>query len=98
MVPLVFYTMLRRWTTKRVEEKWPHRPLVGDEDTDEEQDDVAHDLREIMVHASSQKHAIEVILLRMPPLARTPNLRKFGEFRRLLGSETCVGRKREPQM
>ena len=31
MVPLVFYTMLRRWTTRRSEEKWPHRPLAGDE-------------------------------------------------------------------
>ena len=49
MVPLVFYTMLRRWTTRRSEEKWPHRPLAGDEDTDEEQDDVVADLAEIMV-------------------------------------------------
>jgi len=31
VVPLVFYTMLRRWTTRRSEEKWPHRPLAGDE-------------------------------------------------------------------
>ena len=49
VVPLVFYTMLRRWTTRRTEEKWPHRPLAGDEDTDEEQDDVVADLAEIMV-------------------------------------------------
>lgn len=32
-VPLVFYTMHRRWTTKRpVQEAWPHRPLVGEEE------------------------------------------------------------------
>ena len=60
VVPLVFYTMLRRWTTKRTEEKWPHRPLAGDEDTDEEQDDVVEDLQEIMVQAGSQGHQIEV--------------------------------------
>ena len=31
-VPLVFYAMLRRWTTKRpVQDYWPHRPLAGDE-------------------------------------------------------------------
>ena len=59
MVPLVFYTMLRRWTTKRAEEKWPHRPLAGDEDTDEEQDDVVTDLQEIMVSAGSASRQIE---------------------------------------
>lgn len=32
VVPLVFYTMLRRWTTKRpVQDYWPHRPLGGEE-------------------------------------------------------------------
>lgn len=32
VVPLVFYTMLRRWTTKRpMQDYWPHRPLAGDE-------------------------------------------------------------------
>lgn len=31
-VPLVFYAMHRRWTTKRpVQDYWPHRPLVGEE-------------------------------------------------------------------
>lgn len=31
-VPLVFYAMLRRWTTKRpVQDYWPHRPLEGQE-------------------------------------------------------------------
>lgn len=31
-VPLVFYAMLRRWTTKRpVQDYWPHRPLAGEE-------------------------------------------------------------------
>ena len=34
-VPLVFYAMLRRWTTKRpVQDYWPHRPLVGEEATE----------------------------------------------------------------
>lgn len=34
-VPLVFYTMLRRWTTVRsAHEVWPHRPLVGNEGED----------------------------------------------------------------
>jgi PAP2 superfamily C-terminal len=45
VVPLVFYTMHRRWTTKRpVTEAWPHRPLVGDDDDV----DVA-DLEEVVV-------------------------------------------------
>ena len=32
VVPLVFYAMLRRWTTKRPlhEEPWPHRSLAED--------------------------------------------------------------------
>ncbi|KDD72179.1 hypothetical protein H632_c3744p0, partial [Helicosporidium sp. ATCC 50920] len=31
-VPLVFHTMLRRWTTKRpLQEHWPHRPALGEE-------------------------------------------------------------------
>jgi len=31
-VPLVFYAMMRRWTTVRpVHEQWPHRPLIGEE-------------------------------------------------------------------
>ena len=31
-VPLVFYAMHRRWTTKRpVQDYWPHRPLAGEE-------------------------------------------------------------------
>lgn len=34
-VPLVFYAMLRRWTTKRpVQDYWPHRPLAGEEGTE----------------------------------------------------------------
>jgi hypothetical protein len=32
VVPLVFYAMLRRWTTKRpAADFWPHRPLAGEE-------------------------------------------------------------------
>lgn len=32
VVPLVFWTMHRRWTTKRpAQEDWPHRPLVQQE-------------------------------------------------------------------
>lgn len=32
-VPLVFYALLRRWTTKRPpQDYWPHRPLVAEED------------------------------------------------------------------
>ncbi|KAL6772169.1 hypothetical protein ACKKBG_A29205 [Auxenochlorella protothecoides x Auxenochlorella symbiontica] len=32
VVPLVFYAMHRRWTTKRpLQDYWPHRPLVGEE-------------------------------------------------------------------
>lgn len=31
-MPLVFYAMHRRWTTKRpLQDYWPHRPLVGEE-------------------------------------------------------------------
>ena len=31
-MPLVFWTMHRRWTTKRpAQEDWPHRPLVQQE-------------------------------------------------------------------
>lgn len=31
-VPLVFYAMMRRWTTVRpVHEQWPHRPLIGED-------------------------------------------------------------------
>jgi hypothetical protein len=31
-VPLVFYAMHRRWTTKRpVQDYWPHRPLAGED-------------------------------------------------------------------
>ncbi|KAI3437763.1 hypothetical protein D9Q98_000210 [Chlorella vulgaris] len=34
-VPLVFYTMHRRWTTKRpVQDYWPHRPLLGEEEVE----------------------------------------------------------------
>ncbi|KAL4451693.1 hypothetical protein ABPG75_007355 [Micractinium tetrahymenae] len=34
-VPLVFYTLHRRWTTKRpVQEDWPHRPLAGEEEVE----------------------------------------------------------------
>ena len=31
VVPLVFYAMHRRWTTKRpIQDEWPHRPLAED--------------------------------------------------------------------
>ncbi|KAL3130946.1 hypothetical protein ABBQ38_000269 [Trebouxia sp. C0009 RCD-2024] len=45
VVPLVFYAMLRRWTTKRPvnEEPWPHRSLAEDD---------ALQLEEIVVHGS----------------------------------------------
>ena len=45
VVPLVFYAMLRRWTTKRPvnEEPWPHRSLAEDN---------ALQLEEIVVHGS----------------------------------------------
>lgn len=34
-VPLVFYTLHRRWTTKRpVQDYWPHRPLIGEEEVE----------------------------------------------------------------
>lgn len=36
-VPLVFYTMHRRWTTKRPVQddcQWPHRPLAGEEEVE----------------------------------------------------------------
>ena len=45
VVPLVFYAMLRRWTTKRPlhEEPWPHRSLAEDN---------ALQLEEVVVHGS----------------------------------------------
>ena len=45
VVPLVFYAMLRRWTTKRPisEEPWPHRSLAEDD---------ALQLEEVVVHGS----------------------------------------------
>ena len=45
VVPLVFYAMLRRWTTKRPvnEEPWPHRSLAEDD---------ALQLEEIVVHGT----------------------------------------------
>lgn len=45
VVPLVFYAMLRRWTTKRPvnEEPWPHRSLA---------EDSALQLEEVVVHGS----------------------------------------------
>ena len=45
VVPLVFYAMLRRWTTRRPvnEEPWPHRSLAEDN---------ALQLEEIVVHCS----------------------------------------------
>ena len=31
VVPLVFYAMHKRWTTKRpLKDEWPHRPLITD--------------------------------------------------------------------
>ena len=46
VVPLVFYAMLRRWTTKRPvsEEPWPHRSLAEDN---------ALQLEEIVVHSNA---------------------------------------------
>ena len=30
-MPLVFYAMHKRWTTKRpLKDEWPHRPLITD--------------------------------------------------------------------
>lgn len=53
VVPLVFYAMLRRWTTKRpVNEEWPHRSMA---------EDSALQLEEIVVHSSVA--APEVLLL-----------------------------------
>ena len=45
VVPLVFYAMLRRWTTKRPlhEEPWPHRSLAEDH---------ALQLEEVVVHGT----------------------------------------------
>ena len=45
VVPLVFYAMLRRWTTKRPlhEEPWPHRSLAEDN---------ALQLEEVVVHGT----------------------------------------------
>ena len=45
VVPLVFYAMLRRWTTKRPvnEEPWPHRSLAEDN---------ALQLEEVVVHGN----------------------------------------------
>lgn len=46
VVPLVFYAMLRRWTTKRPvsEEPWPHRSMAEDN---------ALQLEEIVVHSNA---------------------------------------------
>ena len=54
VVPLVFYAMLRRWTTKRPvsEEPWPHRSMAEDN---------ALQLEEIVVHSNAA--APEVLLM-----------------------------------
>ncbi|GAB4819233.1 hypothetical protein N2152v2_006279 [Parachlorella kessleri] len=43
-VPLVFYAMHRRWTTKRpVQDYWPHRPIQGEESVELQALDVEAD-------------------------------------------------------
>lgn len=43
-VPLVFYAMHRRWTTKRpLQDYWPHRPLVGEESVELQALDIESD-------------------------------------------------------
>ena len=63
VVPLVFYAMLRRWTTKRPvnEEPWPHRSLAEDN---------ALQLEEVVVHGSMA--APEVGLLQSMHLCCCP--------------------------
>ena len=66
VVPLVFYAMLRRWTTKRPvnEEPWPHRSLAEDD---------ALQLEEVVVHGSMAApevgplFAVHAALLPLPP-------------------------------
>ena len=55
VVPLVFYAMLRRWTTKRPvsEEPWPHRSLAEDN---------ALQLEEIVVHSNAAAPEVRVKL------------------------------------
>lgn len=55
VVPLVFYAMLRRWTTKRPvnEEPWPHRSLAEDD---------ALQLEEIVVHGSMAAPEVPILV------------------------------------
>lgn len=65
VVPLVFYAMLRRWTTKRPlhEEPWPHRSLAEDN---------ALQLEEVVVHGTMT--APEPPASQQQPMSRLPSI------------------------
>lgn len=67
VVPLVFYAMLRRWTTKRPvsEEPWPHRSMAEDN---------ALQLEEIVVHSNASAPEATSSQQQQQAMSRLPSI------------------------
>lgn len=99
-VPLVFYALLRRWTTKRPpQDYWPHRPLVTEEDKGtgpwkdghlmpvSTKDSFPDPKNPTSSDTADTKKPLMSILVHTPPLHSRQTSRSSADFRPLTAKE-----------